>query len=142
MYKETDPCNADLRLRAKNHMEVFIAHDREMIEPAQKVAAGNRSPLSRDRSRPNADPYAMAPAKLRQSRLAGRRQAIVTEERDKPGRIPDVARRYGMECVNLDGMVGEEGGGAAERAAEPRPAPPAARAAAADAALPAARRTA
>ena len=73
VYKEIDPRNADLHLWAKNHMEVFIAHDREMIEPAQKVAAGNRSLLSRDRSRPNAGPYATAPAKLRQSRLAGRR---------------------------------------------------------------------
>ena len=40
VYKETGPRNADLHLWAKNHMEVFIAHDREMIELAQKSPQG------------------------------------------------------------------------------------------------------
>lgn len=109
VYKEIDPRNADLHLWARSHMEIFVVQDREMAKLAQKIAANNRSLPSHDRSKPNADPCAIALAKLQQGRLAGRRQVIVTEERDKPGRIPDVARRYGIECANLEGMIREGG---------------------------------
>lgn len=108
-YKEIDPRNADLHSWAKSHMEVFAVQGQEVAKLAQKIAANNRSLPSHDRSKPNADPYVIALAKLQQGRLAGRRQVIVTEERDKPGRIPDVARRYGIECINLEGMIREEG---------------------------------
>lgn len=73
-----------------------------MFELAQKVAARNRSLLNRDRRRPNADPYVIALAMLRQGRLSGRLQVIVTEEHDRPGRIPGAARSYGIVCIDVD----------------------------------------
>ena len=80
----------------------------EMARLAQKITANSR-PLRHDRGKPNADPCAMALAKLQQGLLAGHRQVAVTEEHDKPGRIPDVAGRYGIECIDLEGMIREEG---------------------------------
>ena len=74
---------------------------------------GRLSLLGKSKRRPSADPHVIALAVVLRARgLFGRALGIVTEEADRPDRptrIPSVARRYGIPCINMDGLLGREG---------------------------------
>lgn len=63
----------------------------------------------------DADPYVVALAALprRQQKLSGIGQVVVvTEEadcRDRPTKIPFVARKYRVSCINMAGLLEREG---------------------------------
>ena len=92
--------------------KIFFKPDREMLDLVAQI--NDRFPLlNKNKSEIGADPHVIALAVvLRKRGLPGRAPVVVTEEADHPNRptkIPSVARRYGVSCINMDGLLGREG---------------------------------
>lgn len=74
--------------------EIFsVSHFKYLLKP--------RSVLT---SRPIADPFVIAAAKLRQG-------CVITEEekKDNAAKIPNVCEHFGVECDNLEGFLQRQG---------------------------------
>lgn len=121
VYREISPSNAPLyswakekarqRRRVGSHTrdiaQLFVPDDL-VARAAGEVVARHRR-LVHPHKEDVADPYIIALARTINSDLSDDTAAIVTEESDRPNKIPHVARSYGIRVVDVLGFLREIG---------------------------------
>ncbi|MFN3384948.1 MAG: DUF4411 family protein [Archaeoglobaceae archaeon] len=94
----------ELKEWANRRREMFISPDGSQIDEVKKILKDFPSLAKPEKFDPNADPWliALANVKKRDITLSPTRYIIVTEEsKTKQNRIPSIAGKYGIVCINL-----------------------------------------
>jgi len=79
----------------------FVVHDTELLEAVGRIYRGFPQ-MSRPLSpRPKADPWLVALGRVRSL-------TVVTEEANRPGKIPHACQQLGLQCCTLSQMLAQE----------------------------------
>jgi len=116
VYDEISARQDGLLLWADSHPQVFFRPNREMLDLVVQI--NNKYPLlvNKNKSKLGADPHVVALAVLLQRRsMFETPPVVVTEESNFPSKvtkIPYVAQRYDISCINMADLLRREGIGA------------------------------
>ena len=109
----TDQVLAELQLQddevlgwAKSFKDIFLPFDEEMQNEVHQILKAYPNFVDLKRRVSGADPFVVATAMINSC-------AVVTEEKPSGGphrlKIPDICRAYNVECINVLGMLRQEG---------------------------------
>lgn len=122
VYEEISPSNVPLHSWAKEKARrrgrvaphtSDVAHlflpDDILVDMAGRIAAEHRLLVNRNKEDTSADPYVIALARAINDDLSDDVAVIVTEEKNKPNKIPYVASSYGVRSIDILGLLKEIG---------------------------------
>ena len=112
MHGEVLARNDTLRKWLDCHKKAFVAANSETLRLVVEIDRRHPGLVDYSKSRVVADPYLIAEAMMLKAGLARINPLVVTEESDDPRRItkiPQVAQKYGISCINANKMLKREG---------------------------------
>ncbi len=100
----------DIHEWCKNNKGMFKKDTDEIKKSAMDIVRKHSKLLHANKNRDEADPYLIALASSRiNSNITGDKWMIVTQERDRPNKIPSVAKEYGIESIGIVEVFSREG---------------------------------
>jgi hypothetical protein len=98
---------------AKQHRTVFETPDSTQLEMTKEILSKFPNLIDPSKETPEADPFVVALARFESQRrldsLLPASCIVVTEERGRPNRVPDVCAHYGLKCIRLMDLFRNEG---------------------------------
>ena len=105
---EICPSNTFLHRWCKDNSKIFIPNSDQVLTYVSEIMTSFPQLVDPDKPGPAADPFLIALARSSTSDAVDCSSVIVTQESNKPFKIPSVANNYGIRSINLLELFGEE----------------------------------
>ena len=108
VQNEIFPSNTFLHRWCRTNSNIFIPNNNQILTFVSEIMASFRQLVDPNKPGPVADPFLIALARSSISNVTNSLPIIVTQEGNKPFKIPNVANHYGIRSINLLELFGEE----------------------------------
>ena len=108
VFEEIEKSNTSLHSWCQKNKTVFQKRNYDIINTVKQIMKKHPKLVNVDRTKDSADPFIIAYAYVRLQSLDNNKTIIVTQEKDKPNKIPFVAKDYSIDCMNLLGFFKNE----------------------------------
>ena len=110
VFEEIGKNSTFLRLWCQTNKTIFQKRDYDILNTVKQIMAKHPKLVNADRAKDSADPFIIACAHIRSQSPDNdnNKVIIVTQEKDKPDKIPFVAKDYSIGCMNLLGFFKNE----------------------------------
>lgn len=112
VYNEVLARNDALRVWLGYHEKAFVEAGTETLRIVAEINREHPGLVDHNKKRDDADPYLIAVARMSKAKLVSNNPLVVTEESDnsrKTTKIPQVALKYGIQCIDAGKMLKREG---------------------------------
>ena len=101
VFEEIGKSNTFLHPRCQTNKTIFQKRNHDIINIVKQIMTKHPELVNADRTKDSADPFIIACAHVLSRSLDSPKVIIVTQEKDRLGKIPSVAKDYNIECMNL-----------------------------------------
>lgn len=109
VFKEVSPANTLLHRWCKNNKGIFRTNNKTILGFVSEIMKNFPNLVDSTKMGPVADPFIIALARSLASNLAGYESIIITQERNRPNKIPTVANSYNIRSMDLIDFFNNEG---------------------------------